>query len=287
METLGSIENLKSCPLAKRLLMADPKFYRVEYAINVHMLDKDGNLNEVDSPNAIRQWLNLKRSFESKGIPVEVLEGKPELPDLVFTANQSLPLPDGRVVLSKMKSNERAPEVDLLKYWFTDRKQTQLIQMENTFEAMGDVLWHPEKELLWGGYGFRTEYKALVEFYEKTNIPVIPLKLQMEEFYHLDTCFSLLDSRTLAYYPEAFDDQTKDFLENYFERTIHIEKDEALFNFAGNCYCPDGKNIFIQSGSSKFESDARKLGFQIVSVDTSEFIKGGGSVFCMKLPLFL
>lgn len=287
MKVLGNLEDLSQCLLATKLLMADPKHYRVEYAINPHMLDENGQVNEVDSPLAISQWLNLKREFETKGFPVEVIEARPELPDLVFTANQSLPLPDGRIVLSKMKSKERSLEVELVKLWYSDRGEKEFIQMENIFESMGDVLWHPGKKLLWGGHGFRTELSALEELHQKTEVPIIPLKLIKEEFYHLDTCFSLLDDSTLAYYPEAFEKEARIFIESYFERIITIDEFEALKNFAGNCYCPDGKHVFLHKGSEKFEKELRKLSFTPVPVDTSEFIKGGGSVFCMKLPLFL
>lgn len=286
LEILGKIDYLEDIPKASRLLMADPKFYRVEYAINVHMLDENGQLNEVDSVLAMRQWLGLKREFENKNFPVAVVPAVGELPDLVFTANQSLPLPDGRVILSKMKSPERALEVERIKLWYQDQGLDDFVQMNNTFESMGDVVWTPGKKLLWGGYGFRTEKKALEELFEITSIPIIPLELQLEEFYHLDTCFSLLDEKTVAYYPEAFDKKTRDFIEYYFQRTIHIDHSEALKSFAGNCYCPDGKNVFLNPGSKKFEKKLVENGFNLVRVDTSEFIKGGGSVFCMKLPLF-
>lgn len=286
MDILGNIENLQDCIRPIRLLMADPKFYEVAYAINVHMLDENGELKEIDPALALRQWMGLKRSFESKGIQVDIVGSKKGLPDLVFTANQSFPLPDGRVVLSKMKSLEREPEVELLKDWYIENGIKEFIPMKNIFESMGDVVWHPGKKLLWAGHGFRTTNEALVELHKKIEIPIIPLKLQMEEFYHLDTCFSILDENTLAFFPEAFDRETIDFLENWFDRIIKIDKEEALNNFAGNCYCMDKKNVFLQKGSLKFEKELRKLGFNPIAVDTSEFIKGGGSVFCMKLPLF-
>jgi len=287
LKVFGEINKLENIPSTKSLLMADPKFYEVSYAINVHMLDEKGELKTVEKSGALKQWLNLKREFENHNLKVEVLPAVAGLPDLVFTANQSLSLPGGRVLLSKMKSEQRAPEVEKLKSWYQEKGIENFYQMENTFESMGDLIWYSQKKLFFGGYGFRTEEKALEEMNRVTNIPIIGLKLQMEEFYHLDTCFSVLDEESLAYFPGAFDKVANKFLEEWFKNIIVLDEEEALNNFAGNCYCPDGKNVFLQKGSTSFEQKLRELGFNPVPVDTSEFIKGGGSVFCMKLPLFL
>jgi N-dimethylarginine dimethylaminohydrolase len=287
VKVFGDTSSLDKCPQVKSILMSDPKFYTVSYAINTHMIDEFGKLNEVNPMKALQEWLSLKRCFEKIGYPVKTIPPVEGLPDLVFTANQSFPLPDGRVVLSKMRSSERAPEVGVFKTWYEDQGIEEFIEVDSFFESMGDVLWHPGSMLLWGGHGFRTEEAALEELFDKIKIPIIPLKLINENFYHLDTCFSLLDSKTLAYYPGAFEEETNSFLEKWFERTILIEEEEALKNFAGNCYCPDGKNVIIHPGSIKFEKELLKLGFKVHHVKTSEFIKGGGSVFCMKLPLFL
>lgn len=286
MRILGDAVNLQGCIKPKSILMSDPKFYTVSYAINIHMVDENGDLNQVNPIKALQEWLSLKRCFEKLGYPVDSISSVPGLPDLVFSANQSLPLPDGRVVLSKMRSSERDPEVEVFKSWFETKGISDFIKMDSYFESMGDVLWHPGKLLLWGGFGFRTVEPALDELFKKTKIPIITLKLINEKFYHLDTCFSLLDEKTLAYFPGAFDQETNDFLEKWFERTIILDEIEAVEYFAGNCYCPDGKNVILHPGSEKFEKELFKLGFKIHHVDTSEFIKGGGSVFCMKLPLF-
>lgn len=285
-EAFGDLFNLKDCPLPKSILMADPKFYQVSYAINSHMLDEKGELNQVNPMKAIQEWLGLKRCFENLGYPVKVVPASLDLPDLVFAANQSLALPDGRVVLSKMKSSMREGEVEVFKSWYQKNGVSEFIEMDSTFEGMGDFVWHPQKKLLWGGFGYRSDQKSLKELYEKTEIPIIPLKLVDERFYHLDTCFSILDGKTVAYFPLAFDEASRNFIEEWFERVIILDEDESLKYFAGNCYCPDGENIILHPGAIKFEKKLLNLGYKLHRTKTFEFIKGGGSVFCMKLPLF-
>ena len=49
---------------------------------------------------------------------------------------------------------------------------------------------------------------------------------------------------------------------------------------------PNGKDIIIQQGARKTVESLKANGFKIHEVDTSEYIKSGGSVFCMKQLLF-
>lgn len=98
----------------KNMLMVSPLFFDVLYSINPHMTDKDGKLNKVDKPLAINQWKELKKTFESTGQNVAVIDGQKDLPDMVFCANQTFPyLKDGakHIILSKMHSEKRHPEV--------------------------------------------------------------------------------------------------------------------------------------------------------------------------------
>ncbi|HRB00496.1 MAG TPA: amidinotransferase, partial [Ignavibacteria bacterium] len=67
---------------------------------------------------------------------------------------------------------------------------------------------------------------------------------------------------------------------------IYADNEENLKYFICNCHCPDGENVIVQRGSSKFKEDIKKSGFSIIETETTEFIKSGGSVFCMKLMIF-
>ncbi len=71
-----------------------------------------------------------------------------------------------------------------------------------------------------------------------------------------------------------------------FDHVIEIEHAENLACFSGNCHSPDGKHVILQRGSRHFLRDLAKKGFTPIEVDTSEFIKAGGSVFCLKMMFF-
>ena len=57
-------------------------------------------------------------------------------------------------------------------------------------------------------------------------------------------------------------------------------------HFACNAHSPDGKHVLIQSSATRAMHALERAGFSPIPIDTSEFIKSGGSVFCLKLMLF-
>ena len=150
------------------------------------------------------------------------------------------------------------------------------------FEGMGDAIWHPRRYLLWGGHGFRTSRAVYRYLADRLDVRVIALVLEDPEFYHLDTCFSVLDEHSVLIFPEAFTDPDQALIHRFFERVVEAPEDEARRLFACNAHCPDGRHVIIQRGCDVTNERLREAGFTPVETDTGEFLKSGGSVFCMK-----
>jgi N-dimethylarginine dimethylaminohydrolase len=279
-------------PAAKRILMASPDFFTVEQAINPWMRSAGGALNVVDPKQARAQWLALKEGFEKKaGRPVVVIPAQPNLQDFVFCANQLLPFLDATdgtpaVVLSKMANENRRPEVPHYERFAAELgyRVHRLSDKVARFEGMGDALWHPGRRVIWGGVGPRTAEEAWPEISRIVGATVVPLRLVDARFYHLDTCLSLLNERTALWVPEAFDADSQQLIRAGIADLIPISREDAA-NFAGNAHCPDGQHVFLQRGSLRVCQELARRGLTVEEVDTSEFIKSGGSVFCLKLDL--
>ena len=52
--------------------------------------------------------------------------------------------------------------------------------------------------------------------------------------------------------------------------------------FACNAHCPDGRNVIIDQTATATAKLLESAGFRVHLVDTSEFRKAGGSVFCLR-----
>jgi N-dimethylarginine dimethylaminohydrolase len=274
-------------PSMKKLLMSPPTFFRITNSINPHMTNKDGDKNIVIQSLANEQWNKLKETIQNIGIEVIELKPKKNLPDLVFTANHCLQISEKEIVLSKMAHAQRGPEIKYVKEFYSSiGLKVHEIDFDK-FEGMGDSIWYPQEKKLWAGYGFRSSLDSYKKIESKFNIPFTPLKLINSFFYHLDTCFFIINANTACYVREAFDHDSVRKLEDAFKDLIRIDYNEALLNFAGNAYCPDGKNVLIQKGSNKLKRKLQERGLNVIELSTSEFIKAGGSCFCMKMELQL
>ncbi len=284
------VASLPPRPREVGVLLADPAHFDVEYVINPHM---EGQIGEVDTDRARAQWAALCGVYARLGYEVHVLEGVPGLPDLVFTANQSFPaqLPSGQWValMSVMHSPQRKPEVPVVKAWYDDRGARTLAmrrgEHEIAFEGMGDAHWFPSRRFIVGGYGFRTDREAYDRIARVLEVDVVAVHLTDARFYHLDTCLAPLDERTALWVPDAFDAQGRAVLERVWDTLIEVPFDEAAELLACNGHCPDGEHFIVQRGAQRTVAAVREAGFQVVELDTSEFLKSGGSVFCMKLMI--
>ncbi|MCB9896355.1 MAG: amidinotransferase [Planctomycetes bacterium] len=269
----------------RRVLMASPAHFTVESAINPWMQDGSGGLNHVDPVRATEQWNALRATYERIAIRVDVIEAPPGLPDFCFAANQSVALP-GRVVISRMATEGRRREVPYFEHWYTAHgfAPVHVPDTIERFEGTGDAIIHPGRRLYWGGVGPRTSEAAWEFFAGVADADVIPLKLVDPRFYHLDTCLSLLDERSALYVPAAFDHASRAVIEAAFER-LHAVSDADAANFACNAHCPDSRHVLIQQGSRGTTAWLKQAGFVPIELDTSEFMKSGGSVFCLKQEL--
>lgn len=285
-----TIDDIPSMPLPTEVLMVRPLHYSVEYVINPHMTDQVG---QVDRLKANNEWELVRTLFDQIGIKVHVIEDQDGLPDMVFCANQSLPFIDEEgkrhVIMSIMHADQRKNEVPYIEQWYRQHGyEIHYLDEEkiDDFEGCGDAIWHTGKRLLWGGYGHRTSVDAYEIISEMFDIPVIALELVDESFYHLDTCFCVLDEKTALIYPDAFTEEGLELINKVFDKVIHSSKYEAEKLFACNASCPDGRNVIIQQGCTDVNKNLRDAGFSVHEVSTYEYLKSGGSVFCMKMLLW-
>lgn len=275
----------------RRVWMADPAEFDVAYDINPHMRAEDGSLKRVDRPLAREQWRALKAEFESLGLEVRTIAPLAGHPDLVFCANQALPLPAevtrdrrARFVRSNMRWPERRGEVPHVAQALSAAGMEPLeLATRERLEGMGDGLWHPGRALLWAGVGPRSSAEAWSEVARHVTAPVVLLELVEPAFYHLDTALALLAEDACLWLPDALSPRSRALVERLVPRRIEADAREAHALLACNACCPDGRNVLLQRGCERTSAALRAAGFTVRELETSEFLKSGGSVFCMKL----
>lgn len=296
-----SSAHLLSRPLARKVLMCTPAYFEVLDVKNVHMQEFVGQTNHKKSQ---MQWENLKNIYKeliNRKLLDEFHEihGAEGLEDMVFAANQSFPwlMPNGEkvVMMSNMKFVSRQKEVPYFEKFFTDQGYRIMhLNTKDYFEGMGDAIPHPGKRLIYGGYGHRTEKTVFNEIAERLQVPVLMLELINARFYHLDTCFVPLDAETVALCPEAFSLESLQAIGRLFKKVIRIPAYEAEKHFSLNAHAfiPDSQDThqqrvaILQYGSINTLDVLHQNHFEVHEIDTSEYMKSGGSVFCMKMMFY-
>ena len=257
--------------------MCPPTFFDVTYAINPWM---DPRL-PVDRERAYAQWSSLVEAYERAGHRVDLLEPVAGLPDMVFAANGATVI-DGRTLGARFATSQRAGEAASHRSWharfgvlYGGRALADPVAVN---EAEGDfaVL----SSVVLAGHGFRTSLGAHAELAALTEREVLSLELVDPRFYHLDVALAVLDSDTdhIAYYPPAFSPTSQAVLAARFPDAVLA--DEADAHAFGLNAVGDGRNVFLPTGAAHLRDALEALGYVPVEINTSELLRGGGSVKC-------
>lgn len=281
----------------RKVLLCTPDYFDIVDVKNIHM---EGHVGILQKNLATEQWLKLKDIYESLVTEnilekVYIIDGAEGCEDMVFAANQSFPwlLQEKKVVvMSRMRHPSRQREVPYFEDFYR-RLGYEILHLKQAhyFEGMGDTIPHHGKNLLYGGYGHRSDITAFDELAQLLQVPIVALPLLDERFYHLDTCFMPIDEETLLLCPAAFTQEGLTALRRLFNTIVEIPETEAATCFALNAHCINDpiskkKRAIIQKGTVLTKKVLEQYGYQVIETDTSEYIKSGGSVFCMKMMLY-
>jgi N-dimethylarginine dimethylaminohydrolase len=271
--------------MRKQVLLCPPAYFEVVDQKNPYMSDKAS----VDRGKAERQWLSLCSELEKAGCQVETIAPVPGHEDMVFAANQAfVGFHEGIgkfVVPSRMVHRSRQREVPFYVDWYRERgfKILEIDLGADCLEGHGDLLWHPDWSRIYAGYGFRSTLGGVEKFREamsKLGISVIPLHLVDHYCYHLDTCFCPLNNEAVLLYPGAYASESLAALRPFWKRIHELTADEA-HKFMGNGIVANGRYL-TPYVTPHLEALLHQEGLEPVIIDTSEFEKSGGSLFCMK-----
>ena len=238
--------------------------------------------NQADRSKAIIQWDDLKDRINEYGKDCQFVKPRDGLPDMVFTANAGVVLPDKRVIVSNFKCPERKGEEE----WFVQHFAEagfEVIYPSHPFEGAGDCLfWEAGKRIAVCGHGFRSDLAVYSEIGPMFGCDLLLVKLVDPRFYHLDTCFCPLDGGCLIY-PKAFDEESLASIRSVGGFEIEVPEDEAK-RFACNAVEID-KTVILPAGCPVTEGKLKDVGFKTVPVEMGEFIKAGGACKCLTLAL--
>lgn len=261
-----------------KILMCDPLHFDVNYEINVWM-DKQIS---VDRENARRQYINLRNTYKNLAVEVIEVDQKVGLPDMVYSANFGF-VNNRDFIKANFYHKERRPEADhsaemMAELGYNVKKLPQDV----FFEGQGDLFKAEGK--FFCGYGFRTSERAKPYLEEILKSEVLMMKLVDPRWYHMDISFFPLGEGRVFIIPKAFDKVSLEIIHREFADVIETNDIEDITGFACNSYLV-GKNIVTNKISKNSRKQLEARGYNLMEVDVSEFLKGGGSVRCLTLDI--
>jgi N-dimethylarginine dimethylaminohydrolase len=271
-----------------RVLMSRPEYFSIDEARNPFSRHNSC----VDRALALTQWEHLRAVFQRVGLQVLVLDPQPGLEDMCFTANQAFVGIDREdrsfAILSRMLHRSRRDEVEFFSRWYSQQAYRIIdlgLEGEEFLEGTGDLLWNPDWQSVWAGFGHRSTLGAVDQFaalMESMGFEVRKLELVDPYFSHLDLCLAPITPEGLLIYPGAFAPETLARI-RHWAHTFEVTREEAL-QFVCNGVAVNGCYIAPRL-SPRLEQLLGREGLEPITVDVSEFQKAGGSVASLKMLL--
>jgi N-dimethylarginine dimethylaminohydrolase len=256
----------------KKCIISKPLNYSIAEPINKLQEKNIGNINKSKSLYQHNELVNILLNNE---VDIEFMKTIKDKNYQVFTRDIGFVIFD-TLFICKMSKNIRKEEVNELKH-FSNRNNLKIHIMSNYIEG-GDVFVHNNNILI--GISTRTSERALDEISKviPKSYNLISVKFNTD-MLHLDCVFNVINKTTCIY--------SDDYILNssaldLFQKKIKIPK---------NVVDELGTNYFVLSENTvivthEYMKKLLKNYFEnIIYIDYSEFIKGGGSVRCSILPL--
>ena len=230
-------------------------------------------LGKPDYEKAMKQHDDYIAALKYCGCEVTLLPALEEYPDSCFVEDVAVVTPKCAIITNPgaaTRNGEKAYIVDAIKQFYP-QEHIHFIT-EGTIEG-GDVMMVGTH--FYVGMSERTNdagFKNFARILAKYGMTAT--RVQMHEMLHLKTGAVYLSDGNLLTAGEFL---TSDVFEAF--NRIAVPEEEA---YAANTLWMNGKAI-VPAGYPKMEKIVRELGYEVITVDTSEYRKIDGGLSCLSL----
>ncbi len=253
---------------------------------------------EIDEnfAKAYGQWMTLYGWLSSENTLVHILPPAGDYPDQVYVANTFLMLchlPKPVAVIANMQSPPRKGEEKIARVYF-EACGYPVDRPPYTWEGEAELKLQKDN-IYTGGYGLRTDIRALEWFEEKFDMKVVKCRMTDEKCYHWDCLYHPLTADKALVAVDLL--EKKDVKE--IEKVCEIIPVSTKLAHAGTTNLVRTVSLLLVASSlqalkkgtkewdEEMEKEAflskvcAKNGLELVAVDLSEFEKSGAACSCL------
>lgn len=230
------------------------------------------NLGPPDYENALQQHLDYIKALRGCGLEVTILAADEAYPDSTFVEDAAVVTDKFAIITNPGAPSRRGEEKSVAEVLSHFYDQLEYIQDPGRLEG-GDVLQVGDHFFI--GISGRTNEQGADQFgriVRKYGLGCSIIRL--EKFLHLKTGVAWLGDQNLLVSGELADSpQLKPF------NRINVDEAES---YASNCLLINGK-VLLPAGFPKTRQQLQSAGYEIITVDVSEFRKVDGGLSCLSL----
>ena len=279
----------------QKLLVSGADYFSDEFEINPYYTS-----NKIDVAKAMVEHKMIVDCFKKAGIEVIKVDPPKDSQDGVYTANWAL-VRNGVAVMARLPEARKAEESYAKKVLEDLGIKTVEVPDNYLYSGQGDSLICGN--YLFGGRGYRSDPEAqqfaaktlgldLIQVHAKPQLNadgtehINPFTHHADSFwYDLDLAISVIDEHTIAYCPDALDEESNRKIESLSDLDkITVDFDECTKGFANNLVST-GKHVIMSCKAPKFQAELEKRGLICLTPDVEELKEGGGYIRCVSLWL--
>jgi N-dimethylarginine dimethylaminohydrolase len=235
--------------------------------------------------SAAAQHRALVSRLEEAGTKCHLVPPKPGLADLAFTRDSVFMTPWGLVELSPSEPHRRSEPAHLAEALRPLGIETLGAVGEGRVEG-GDVCLLRPGLVMIGISGERTDEpgaRALGRIFERHGWSALYTRID-PRYLHLDTQFSLVSSRRAVACLDSLESGFAAKMAGLGIELIAATPDE-VDRLEANLLSLGGCRIVAPAGESRINRRLRSLGHDLIEVEIDQFVRCGGGVHCLTMPL--
>lgn len=279
----------------QKLLVSGADYFADTYEINPYYTSKGIDVEKAKAEHAL-----ILDCFKEAGIELIKVDPPQNCQDGVYTANWAL-VKDGVAIMARLPKARKDEEPYAKSCLQKLGVKTIDVPGDYLFSGQGDSL-RCGKYLI-AGSGYRSDPEAQAFAAETLGLELVQLhaKPQLNEdgsthinpftnhadsfWYDLDLAVSIIDDHTIAYCPDALDEESNRKIAALTDLDkITVDFEECTKGFANNLVST-GKHVIMSNRAPKLQKELEKRGLICLTPDVTELKEGGGYIRCVSLWL--